>query len=308
MILKMLAVAAMTAGCFLLLSISLREFAEGLIKALTEKPRSIRDQINEASNRKKQFYLKKELAEVREILRLTGRSEKLPAITIACLICFVIGAMIAAMMGNLFLLPVLTLGMMMFPLWYVKLTATHYKKDLAAELETALSIITTAYLRNEDIITAVEENIEYLNPPIQNVFHEFLFKLKLVDSDIDKAIQEMKTKVENEVFREWCDALDACQHDRNLKNTLTPIVSKQSDIRIANAELDLLVVEPRKEFIIMVVLAIGNIPLMYALNKSWYDTLMHTVVGQIILAVTALVVIISTAFVIKLTKPLEFKR
>jgi hypothetical protein len=31
---------------------------------------------------------------------------------------------------------------------------------------------------------------------------------------------------------------------------------------------DLLVFEPRKEFIIMVMLAIGNIPLMYFLNKS----------------------------------------
>ena len=45
----------------------------------------------------------------------------------------------------------------------VKLTAL--LKVIAAELETALSIITTAYLRNEDILTAVEENLPYLNPP-----------------------------------------------------------------------------------------------------------------------------------------------
>jgi len=303
-----LAFFVMVVGSFLLFKISSIEFSGGIIKSLTEKPKSIRDQINEASNRKKQFYLKKELAEVREILRLTGRSEKLPVIFLSCLICFMIGVVIAGIMENLFLLPVLAFGMMLFPLWYVKLTASHFKKDLAAELETTLSIITTAYLRNEDIVTAVEENIAYLNPPIQSVFHEFLFKLKLVDSDIPKAIKGMQTKVENEVFHEWCDALVACQYDRNLKNTLTPIVSKLSDIRIVNSELDLLVVEPRKEFIIMVILTIGNIPLMYALNKSWYETLMHTIVGQLVLAITALVVLISTAFVIKLTKPLEFKR
>ena len=43
-------------------------------------------------------------------------------------------------------------------------------KAISAELETALSIITTSYLRNEDIQTAVEENLEYLNPPVKNAF------------------------------------------------------------------------------------------------------------------------------------------
>jgi tight adherence protein B len=305
---KLIALFAMAIGAFLLFDIKPLDFADGLLNILTERPKSIRDKINEATNRKKQFYLKREIVEVKEILRLTGRGEKLPVIFLSCLISFVVGAVIAVIMENFFLLPVLAFGMMLFPLWYVKLTATYFKKDLAAELETALSIVTTAYLRNEDIITAVDENIAYLNPPVQDVFKEFLFKLKLVDNDVPKAIKEMKSRIENEVFHEWCDALAACQYDHNLKNTLTPIVSKLSDIRIVNSELDLLVMEPRKEFIIMVILTIGNIPLMYALNKSWYEVLMHTAIGKILIAVTALVVLISTAFVIKFTKPLEIKR
>ena len=39
------------------------------------------------------------------------------------------------------------------------------EKELNAELETALSIITTSYLRSEDILSAFEENINYINPP-----------------------------------------------------------------------------------------------------------------------------------------------
>ena len=66
--------------------------------------------------------------------------------------------------------------------------------------------------------------------------------------------------------------------------------------------------EPRKEFITMVFLVIGNIPLMYFLNRSWYETLMFTTVGQIILAVTAALIFVSTALVIRLTKPLEYRR
>lgn len=73
----------------------------------------------------------------------------------------------------------------------------------------------------------------------------------------------MKSRIDNEVFQEWCDAIAACRYDRSLKTTLTPIVSKLSDMRIVNAELEYMVFEPRKEFIIMVILVIGNIPIMY---------------------------------------------
>ena len=44
-------------------------------------------------------------------------------------------------------------------------------------------------------------------------------------------IKLMKPKIENDVFHEWCDALAACQYDRSLKTTLTPIVSKLSDMK-----------------------------------------------------------------------------
>lgn len=118
----------------------------------------------------------------------------------------------------------------------------------------------------------------------------------------------MKPKIENEVFHEWCDAIAACQYDRSLKTTLTPIVSKLSDMRIVNADLEYLVSEPRKEFIIMAMMVAGNIPVMYFLNKSWYHTLMHTVVGQIILAVCAAAIFISAARVIRLTRPIEYRR
>jgi len=107
---------------------------------------------------------------------------------------------------------------------------------------------------------------------------------------------------------QWVDAISSCRYDRSLKTTLTPIVSKLSDMRIVNAELEYLVSEPRKEFIIMAMLVVGNIPIMYMLNRDWYHTLMHSMVGQIILEVCAAAIFISTAFVIKLTKPIEYRR
>jgi hypothetical protein len=119
---------------------------------------------------------------------------------------------------------------------YVKLAATHYKRDIAAELETVLSIITSAYLRSEDIQTAVEESIKYINPPIRTVFSDFLSQVRLINPDVEAALKAMKAKIDNDVFHEWCDSLLDCQFDRSLKFTLTPIVSKLSDMRIVNGE------------------------------------------------------------------------
>ena len=154
---------------------------------------------------------------------------------------------------------------------------------------------------------SVEENLEYLNPPVKTVFADFVSRIRLIDPDLEAALEELKGKIENDVFMEWVDALKSCLYDRSLKTTLTPIVAKLSDMRIVNAELEYLVFEPRKEFITMVVLAVGNIPLLYFLNQSWYDTLMHTIPGQIMLAVTGAIIFVSTACVIKLTKPIEYR-
>lgn len=284
------------------------EFTEGVFQRLTSRPKSIRDEVNEATRRKKKSFLRREIAEAQNILKMTGREARFPAVCAMSLLLFVAGAAVAVMLGNFFLVPVLAVGMMFVPFWFIRLTASHYKKNIAAELETALSIITTAYLRNEDIQTAVQENLDYLNPPVRSVFADFLARIKLVSPDVDAALRDMAGKIDNAVFREWVAALLACRHDRGLKTTLTPIVAKLSDMRVVNGELENMVFEPRKEFIIMQVLVVGNIPLMYFLNRAWFDILMHTPMGQIILAACAAVIFVSTAFVIKLTQPIEYRR
>ena len=302
--LRIFAFMALIVGAFRLLDI---RFAD-LFRDFINKPQSIRTQIDEATNRKKKRFIVRQIEEVSEIMRLTDREDKIPVVFIACMIFAIAGTIIASLFDNVFLIPVLGVGMMCLPVWYIKLTASHFKKDISEELETALSVISSAYIRNEDIVTAVEENVHYLNPPIKNVFTDFLVQLKLIDSDVVKAIEGLKPKIDNDVFHEWCDALIQCQSDRNLKSTLTPIVTKLSDVRTVNTELELMLAEPRKEFIIMALLVVATIPILYSLNKDWYEVLMHTGIGKIVLAVDFAAIFICGAFVVKLTKPIEFRR
>lgn len=304
----LIACIGMITGFFILIGISPMEFTDTIFKRLMSKPRSIKDEINETTKRKKISFFRREIDEVQEILEMTGRENRFPIICALSLLLFAMGGFIAIILGNYFLVPVMAIGFMFMPFWYVRITQTHFKKDIAAELETALSIITTAYLRNQDILTAVEENMNYLNPPVLSIFREFVSRIRLINPDITASLQDMKERIDNAVFREWCDALIACQFDRNLKTTLIPIVSKLSDMRVVNGELENMVFEPRKEFITMQILVLGNIPLLYFLNKDWYYTLMHTVMGQIVLAICVTAIFISTAFVIKLTQPIEYRR
>ena len=277
---QLLACAGMIVGAFLILGLRPVEFTDSLFAFLLRPKKSIREDIKESSGRKKAGILRREITEAQSVLEMTGRGNRFSMVCAVALALFCLGGSLAILLGNFFLAPVMAIGFMFLPFWYVKLTASHYKRDVSAELETALSVITTAYLRTEDIVTAVEENIAYLNPPVSKVFQDFLMQIKLVNPDVEAALRTMRGRIDNEVFREWCDALSDCQHDRSLKTTLTPIVAKLSDMRNVNAELEYLIAEPRKEFLIMVIFVIGNIPLMYLLNKDWYDVLMHTPLGR----------------------------
>ena len=299
---QLIACIGMIAGLFMVLHVSPRELSDSLFSRLTAAPGSIRADINETTRRKKAGFLRREITEAQAVLAASGRADRFPMVCFTSLLCFALGACIAIAAGNAFLVPVLAVGLMLTPFWYVKLTAGSFKKDVAAELETALSVITTAYLRTENFQQAVEENVRYLHPPVQEVFQRFLMRIKHIDPDMDAALVDLKAAIDNEVWREWCDAVMACQTDRSLTSILTPIVSKLSDMRVVNAELENLVFGPRKEFITMAILVLINIPLVRFINKDWYHTLVATIPGQMVIAVCLAAVFVSFAFVVKLTQ------
>ena len=118
----------------------------------------------------------------------------------------------------------------------------------------------------------------------------------------------LKEKIRNSIYEEWCDTLISCQNDRTLKDTLMPVVSKLTDVRLVNNQLKTMLSEARREYFMMVIMVIGNIPLLYCVNQDWYDALMHTMFGKIVLAVCGVVIIVTAISMVKVTKPVEYKR
>jgi Flp pilus assembly protein TadB len=305
----MIAFVLMVSGLMVLLDISPIEIFNHLKSYRPKKSRvSIRQKVLNVTQKKKSKGIKRLLRETKEILIMTGRENNFYFITTLSLILSVVGMIFALLIGNKLLMPILGVGFALMPFWYVKLISTKWKNELNGELETVLSVVTTSYMRCDSIITAIEENIDYINQPVYNIFNAFLADTKLINSNINMALEKLREKIDSDVFREWVDAIMDCQEDKNLKSTLTPIVSKLSDMRIVSAELDNMLYEPIKEFMMMAALLLGNIPLIYFLNRDWYHTLMHTPVGKGTLAICTIVLVISISGVVKLSRPVEYRR
>ena len=129
-----------------------------------------------------------------------------------------------------------------------------------------------------------------------------------INPDIRVAISHLKEKISDTIFEEWCDTLIACQNDRTLKDTLMPVVSKLTDVRLVNNSLKTMLENARREYYTMVIMVVANIPILYCINKDWYNALMNTTVGKIVLAICALVIFITALRMGKVTKPVEYKR
>ena len=129
-----------------------------------------------------------------------------------------------------------------------------------------------------------------------------------VSSNIKRALFNLREKVDDEIFREWCDTVIQCQDDRTLKDTLLSVVAKLTDVRIVNSELKTMLASVRNEYWMMVALVVGNIPLLYLLNKDWFNTLMFSTPGKAVLGICGAVILITALFMLKFTKPIQYKR
>ena len=244
--------------------------------------------------------------ELGEMLRSMGRAEKFTAVKQLSLLLFAVGAVLALLLNNIYMVPIFGIGFSLVPVWYLRSTAATYKKHLNEELEMSISIITTSYLRTEDLIKSVKENLPFINEPVKSTFSAFVSEAELINANLVSAINSMKMKVPNRVFHEWCNILIQCQSDRSMKQTLPTITQKFSDVRMVQSELEAMMQGPRREAITMVFLVIANIPLLYFLNQDWFHALLFTTPGKIALAICGAIILFSVSQIMKLSKPIEY--
>lgn len=294
-------------GIALLMDFTPENVTDDLLAIITPKD-SLREKVRAIRGNKKKHGIYKTLLKMKTALEVTGKSKQFSLACFLSLVGFAGGMILSLIIDNIFLLPVFSVTFGLLPFFYIAHTLSYYDKHTKEELETTLSIITTSYMRSDDILLSVRENLSYIKPPLREVFLSFIGDATAVTSNTKRALYNLKEKVDNEIFKEWCDTLIQCQDDRTLKDTLQPVVAKLTDVRIVNSELKTMLINARNEYLMMVFLVVGNIPLLYLLNKDWFHTLLFTTAGKAVLGVCGVVILITALFMMKYTKPIEYKR
>lgn len=294
----------LSAGLLTLFGVRPGDFIDAIFNS-RRKAATLTDELNVLMGTPAKGFFNQDY-ELKRILQDTGRSDRYEAVKRLSLILFAVGAVLALLIGNVYMVPIMGIGFSLMPVWYLRSTAASYKKHLNEELETALSIITTSYLRTEDLIRSVRENLPYINEPVRANFEAFVYEAELINANTTSAINSLKMKIPNRVFHEWANILVQCQSDRSMKNTLPTIAQKFSDVRVVQSELEAMMQGPRREAITMMFLVIANIPLLYFLNEDWFHTLIFTTPGKIALAICAAIILFALTQIMKLSKPIEY--
>lgn len=286
--------------------ISSTRLVDDILSAFQPKDK-LKSKVDDIQENKRRTGLYATLTNLRNALEATGKGKWFPLSILLSIIMGICGVVLAVMIGNVYLAPTFAIGCALIPFAYIARAINFYKRSTKEELETALSVITNGYLRSDNIINAVQESIPYIKPPLQHVFKAFVGDATFISSNTKQALYNMRTKVDDQVYFEWCTTLIQCQEDRSQKDNLLPIVSKLTDIRIVNNQLHNMLMSARMEYFTMAGMVVCNVPLLYFLNKDWFYNLIYTEIGKITLGVCGIAIIITMLLMFRMTQPIEYK-
>ena len=255
---------------------------------------------------KKEFFVVQEVMKAKDILGTTKRADEYQSTIIKCLIFSIVGIVIAMIIDNIFLIPIFALLGFMIPLWALSLYQSKYKKYMQMQYESSVSLITTSYIRNNNLLEAISENIDNLSELVKPDFEEFLAEYK-IEPNMKNCIRSLQSKVSDSIFKEWCDTLIKAHDNSEMKENLLPIVEKYSAVRIVQDELDAETSSSLTEYIILILAAIFIYPMVKVLNAEWFLSY-WTFGGKICIALSATVILYAIKKLIGLSAPVQFER
>jgi hypothetical protein len=294
------------AGLFLLFGIRFRQFSNDITQ-LARHPPTMKQIVEEANGIPSNF-IKRRFEQLRDMLSESGREAAYGKYCRVSACLAAVCGMLAIFMGNPFLAPVLALIGLFSPLLYLQVSAMGHTKQQNAEMQTAMSIVTSSYMRTKIFLQSVAENIDYIHEPVKAVLKQFLAQNQFITTNVEKSLMDLKTRINNDVWKEWCEALILCQHDRTKMDMLDPIINKLRNMDAVQTDLDTMLYKPVKDFTLMMVLAISFFPILFFLNRAWFDILVNTIPGKIAVTFTFAALLYGLFACMKAVKPLEYRR
>ena len=293
------------AGCFFVSGFSPSAVAADL-KRLTSGDLSLPGRVRAAKGKKPALPAAlKRAAAAYDAERREGAFARMCFFTA---VAFAVLPAVAWLFGFGFLFPVIWAGCLAVPVILSQLSAAAHGRKLADELETALSVISSSYIRCGNLCEAVRANLPGLRRPVSDIFRSFLVNATMLSSDIVLCIRELQQSADNPLFREWCEILVACADDFDNASSLLPVVDRMTEQRLVNSELETMISGCRREYFGMVIITLINIPLLYFINRDWFSALVGTFAGRASLVFAGCAVVVTAVIMMRLTRPIDASR
>ncbi len=278
------------AGIFMLLGITPSSVGE-MLSSFAEAEETLREQSGSVRKKKKTDPLVRKIREARDALSFMGKSGALSLYCAASLALAAGGFIVCAVwLENFFLAPVAAFALGSLPFAHIGAMSREYRERMRNGTAAAVASVTASYMRCGSVTDSLRENIHGIKMPARSIFEHALWRIENADPDVKAAVLAMKERSPYDfIFSEWCDTLASCCDDSSLRWALEPVVRRYEETDSVRRDLETSVSEGRRQFCVMAALTALNIPLLYVMNREWYDTLLWTLPGKAALAFTALV-------------------
>jgi Flp pilus assembly protein TadB len=291
------------AGLFILLGIRSTDMTQQLFSKLRQKQK--RKRMIQRLAGKKPGTLKRKISEAKWMLDSAGMGEHISTYRWLSVILGLLGLIFGLLLDNSLAALVLSVGLALMPLVIIRIRTAEYIRGQNARLETVMGIITNAYLQSGDLIAAIRDNLRLLPAPLDKLFGGFLVETQFIDANLIRAIQLMRSRINNRYWRDWCSVLIQCQHDRQLRYALPGIVERLGESRRAQMEIDTTIQKHFGDYLITVLIVLGSIPLMGFMMPDWYDMLMQSLPGKITLSVILGAILLTAVWVAGVYRPVD---
>ena len=199
----------------------------------------------------------------------------------------------------------LATGIVAIPMPYIvfKVRARWYIRNRDEQLESSMNLITNSYLGCNDIIKAVNENLDKLDSP--KPFAEFVTDVTLIDSNLKRALRKLEVKINNKYFSEWIDILVLAQEKSGDYRFILPaVVQSMNDAKRLQIEADTVMMAVWRDYFTSIILSFSIIPLLKWSNEIWFEILVGSAVGKGLIILMLIMTVISAFITLKVNKPL----
>lgn len=239
---------------------------------------------------------------IKNTVAMGGSNMKL--FTIMLIASVIFGSFMGKLLFTDTFLAVIT-GLALIPVPYIflKVKSRWYKRSQDELLENTLSLITNSYISCNDIIKAVNENLSKLD--IQKPFAEFVTDVTFIDSNIRRGLRRLEIKIDNKYFSQWIDIVILSQEKSgDMRFVLSAVIDGMNDAKKLQIEADTVMMNVWKEYFMSIILAFSIIPILRFSNAEWFNILIHTLVGKLLIVLMLALTIVSALLTLRINKPL----